>query len=128
MQLAGDTAAFFFLGCNQLCGQVLEIAGILDIQYPLPADTILEPAGVDRGEQTDAEAGREGKAEASPQSALSGAVNLRDLFLLLHKGSAIEGLHFLGDTDDQHPFGHDLRTDQDPGVSGPGAAVGVEDP
>ena len=77
VQLAGDGPSLLFLRVEQLRREMLEVAGVLHVLRSLPPKPVFETAGVERGEQRDAEAGREGDAQTLPDPTLRDAVDRR---------------------------------------------------
>src|SRR5262245_46471073 len=63
VELARDRAALLFLDAHELRRQPLQVARILAIAGALLGQVLLESAGVERGRQRDAEAGKQGNTE-----------------------------------------------------------------
>ena len=66
-----------------------------DVALALLVQAALEPARVERGNQRDAEARREGETELDQRAALCRSVDGRDVGLLLDEGAEVQGTRFL---------------------------------
>src|SRR5688500_17188781 len=95
-------------------------------EFALFLQARLEPAGVHRGPEGDAQAREQRHAQLRPELTLRGAIELRDLGLLANERGAIQRLHISRDADHELALRYDAAVEEGTRLFGAVAALADE--